>query len=134
MTKWKVPLYRVFTDKGDLDYSSKVIKRGMDWAIGPEIEDFEHKLAKYVGCDYCVAFNSGTSAQHASLISLGIKPKQEVIVPSFTFISTANSVLMVNGEPKFVDIEEETFGLNPALIEKAISHCGDQPESRGACA
>jgi perosamine synthetase len=109
MTKWKIPLYRVFTDKDDLDYASKVIKRGMNWAIGPEIVDFETKLARYVGCDYCVAFNSGTSAQHASLLSLGIKPKQEVIVPSFTFISTANSVLMVNGKPKFVDIEDFYF-------------------------
>lgn len=58
MTKWKVPLYRVYVDKNDLSYTSKVIKRGMSWAIGPEIEEFESKLAKYVGTDYCLTFNS----------------------------------------------------------------------------
>ena len=48
MTKWKVPLYRVFTNKDDIIETSKVIKRGMNWALGPEIEDFENKLSKYV--------------------------------------------------------------------------------------
>ena len=121
MTKWKIPLYRISTDRDDLGYVSKVIKRGMNWAIGPEIEDFETKLSRYVGCDYCLTFNSGTSAQHASFLALGLKPKQKVIVPSFTFISTANSVLMVNGKPKFLDIEEDTFGLDPKILEKSIS-------------
>jgi perosamine synthetase len=121
MTKWKVPLYRVFVDKNDISYTSKVIQRGMSWAIGPEIEEFESKLAKYVGCDYALAFNSGTSAQHASLLALGIKPLQRVIVPSFTFISTANSVLMVNAKPKFCDIEEKSLGLDPICLEKSIT-------------
>lgn len=120
MTKWKIPLYRVFTDKDDISSTNKVIKRGMSWAIGPEIEEFESKLAKYVGSDYCVAFNSGTSAQHASLLALGIKSGDSVIVPSFTFISTSNSVLMVNAKPVFSDIEEETLGLDPTLIQKSI--------------
>ena len=121
MTKWKVPLYRVYVDKNDLSYTSKVIKRGMSWAIGPEIEEFESKLAKYVGTDYCLTFNSGTSAQHASLLALEIKPGNRVIVPSFTFISTANSVLMINAKPKFCDIEEQSLGLDPIPLEKSIS-------------
>lgn len=121
MTKWKVPLYRVYVDKNDLSYTSKVIKRGMSWAIGPEIEEFESKLAKYVGTDYCLTFNSGTSAQHASLLALEIKPGNRVIVPSFTFISTANSVLMINAKPKFCDIEEQSLGLDPISLEKSIT-------------
>ena len=103
-----MPLYRVFTNKDDIIETSKVIKRGMNWALGPEIEDFENKLSKYVGCDFCIAFNSGTSAQHAALLAIGIKPNENVIVPSFTFISTANSVLMNGAKPKFADIEEQT--------------------------
>jgi len=119
--KWKIPLYKVLNDEEDVKYTSRVINRGMDWALGPEIEHFEGLIGKYVGSDYCVAFNSGTSALHAALLAVGIKPGNEIITPSFTFISTANSILMVNAKPKFIDIEEETFGLNPELLQSAIS-------------
>jgi perosamine synthetase len=93
----------------------------MDWAIGPEIEKFEKNLASYVGTKFCLTFNSGTSALHASLISIGLKSNSEVLVPSFTFISTANSVLMAGGIPHFVDIEKERLGLDPKQTELAIS-------------
>ncbi|MCV0393564.1 MAG: DegT/DnrJ/EryC1/StrS family aminotransferase [Nitrosopumilus sp.] len=92
----------------------------MNWAIGPEIEKFEKKLANYVGSKFCVTFNSGTSALHASLLSIGLKSNEEVLVPSFTFVATANSVLMAGGIPHFVDIEKEKFGLDPALTEESI--------------
>ena len=108
-------------DKDDVNAVSSVIKRKMLWAIGPEIKQFESMLASYVGSKYCVAFNSGTSALHASLLALKIQPKKEVLVPSFTFIATANSVRMVNANPKFVDIENETFGMDPESLEKNIS-------------
>ncbi|MCA9813414.1 MAG: DegT/DnrJ/EryC1/StrS family aminotransferase [Nitrosarchaeum sp.] len=121
MSKWKIPMYKVLVDDYDVIYSSRVIKRGMSWAIGPEIEEFESRLAKYVGTEYCIAFNSGTSAQHAALLALGIKQQHRVIVPSFTFISTANSVLMVNAKPVFADIEEESYGLDPVSVEKSIT-------------
>lgn len=122
MKQWKIPLYKIHTSIDDVHSVSKIVNRNMDWAIGPEIEEFEEKLAKYVKSDYCVAFNSGTSAQHASLIAAGIKSNDRVIVPSFTFISTANSVLMVNGKPIFSDIEEDSLGLDPESIKKTISH------------
>lgn len=105
----------------DVKSMSKVIKRGMDWAMGPEIECFEKALAKYIGSTYCIAFNSGTSALHASLLATGVSKGSEVLVPSFTFIATANSVLMVNARPKFVDAEEETYGMNPSYIQSSIS-------------
>ncbi len=120
-TKWKIPLYRVFTDENDIKQISNVIKRGMDWAIGPEIEKFESSLAQYIGRKYCIAFNSGTSAGHAALIALGINAKSEVIVPSFTFISTANWPLMVQASPKFADIEMQTYGMDPKDLESKIS-------------
>jgi perosamine synthetase len=121
MKQWKIPLYRIHTSVDDVKSVSNIVSRDMGWAIGPEIEEFEEKLAKYVKSGYCVSFNSGTSAQHASLLALGIKFKDEVIVPSFTFISTANSVLMANGKPVFSDIEENSLGLDPELIKKNIS-------------
>ena len=111
--KWKIPLYKVLNDSQEVKAVSKVIKRGMDWAIGPEIENFENELAKYVGSKYCISFNSGTSAGHAALLALKIKKNSEVIVPSFSFISTANWPLMVNTKPKFADIEYDSFGMEP---------------------
>ena len=120
-TKWKIPLYRVFTDENDIKQISNVIKRGMDWAIGPEIEKFESSFAQYIGRKYCIAFNSGTSAGHAALIALGINAKSEVIVPSFTFISTANWPLMVQASPRFADIEMQTYGMDPKDLESKIS-------------
>lgn len=121
MVKWKIPLYRISSDQEDVKSISKVILRGTDWAIGKEVEEFEKLLANYVGTKYCLTFNSGTSALHAGLLATGITSKHEVIVPSFTFIATANAVLMVNATPRFVDIEDETYGLNPTLLESSIT-------------
>jgi len=120
--KWKIPLYKVLNDYEDVKSVTKVIRRGMDWAIGPEIESFEKKLAKYVGSKYCVSFNSGTSAGHAALLALKINARSEIIVPSFSFIATANWALMVNGIPKFADIEYDRFGLDPNDVESKISN------------
>ncbi len=118
--KWKIPLYKIFTDRDDNKAVNKVLQRGMDWAIGHEIAEFEKKIANYIGTKYCVAFNSGTSAGHAALLAIGID-SGEIIVPSFTFISTANWPLMVNAKPKFVDIEEENFGLSPERVKVEIT-------------
>jgi len=118
--KWKIPLYKVFTDRDDNKAVNKVLQRGMDWAIGHEIAEFEKKIANYIGTKYCIAFNSGTSAGHAALLAININ-SGEVIVPSFTFVSTANWPLMVNAKPKFVDIEEENFGLSPERVKVEIT-------------
>ena len=118
---WKIPLYKVDWDKDDVKTVTNVIKRGMDWAIGPEIEEFEQSLANYHDSKYCVAFNSGTSAGHAALLSLNLKPSSEIIVPSFTFIATANWPLMVGTKPIFSEIEEETLGMDPSYLDSIIS-------------
>jgi perosamine synthetase len=119
--KWKIPLYKVDWDKEDVRTVTNVIKRGMDWAIGPEIEEFEQSLATYHDSRYCVVFNSGTSAGHAALLSLNLKPSSEIIVPSFTFIATANWPLMVGAKPIFSEIEEETLGMDPSNLDSIIS-------------
>ena len=119
--KWKIPLYKVDWDKEDVRTVTNVIKRGMDWAIGPEIEEFERSLANYHNSKYCVVFNSGTSAGHAALLSLNLKPSSEIIVPSFTFIATANWPLMVGAKPIFSEIEEETLGMDPSYLDSIIS-------------
>jgi perosamine synthetase len=121
MTEWKVPLYRIFTDEEDVEAVNKVIRRGTQWAIGPEIEEFENAICDFVGTDYAVVVNSGTSGLHAALQAYGIGKNDEVIVPSFSFISTANSVLFVNAIPIFSDIEEENYGLDPSILERKIT-------------
>ena len=121
MKDWIIPLYKIYSDDEDVKLISKIIKRGRDWAIGPEIEEFERNLKNYVGTDYCVTLNSATSALHATLLAYGLGSGDEIIVPSFSFISTANSVLFVNGKPKFADIEEETLGLSPNSIANTIN-------------
>jgi perosamine synthetase len=118
---WKIPLYKIYTDDEDVNLITKIIKRGSQWALGPEIEEFENGLKKYIGVDYCLALNSGTSALHAALLSHDVGNGDNVIIPSFTFIATANTVLSVNAEANFVDIEDTTYGLNPNLIKSKIN-------------
>jgi len=119
--EWKLPLYKIYTDDEDVSLVTKVIKRGNGWAMGPEIEELENTIKNYLGIDYCVTFNSGTSALHAILLANGIKKNDEIIIPSFSFISTANSILFVNGKPIFSDIEEENLGLDPEKISEKIT-------------
>ena len=69
MQNWRIPLYKIYSDDEDLNIITKIIKRGNNWAIGPEIEEFENTLKKYVGTDYCCVLNSGTSALHATLLA-----------------------------------------------------------------
>ena len=121
MSDWILPLYKIYSDDEDVNLVTKIIRRGTYWAIGPEIEEFENDLKNYLGVDYCIAMNSGTSALHATLLSYNIKANDEVIVPSFSFISTANSVLFVNAKPIFADIEKQNYGLDPLDIRKKIS-------------
>lgn len=114
-----IPLFKNYVDDKEIKYVTRVIKRGMYWANGPEILGFEEKLADFVDTKYCLVFNSGTSALHAILLAYDIRGK-EVIVPSFTFIATANAVLHAGGKPVFADIERETFGLDPADVKVMI--------------
>jgi len=118
---WKIPLYKIYSDEEDLNLIQKVIRRGNRWAIGPEIEEFEHEIQNYLGCNYCLTFNSGTSSLHATFLAYGLSSNDEIIVPSFSFIATANAVLFVNGIPKFADIEPDTYGLDPDSVSEKIT-------------
>lgn len=118
---WKIPLFKMYWDEDDVSLVNEAIRSGMNWASGPQISAFEQKIAEYIGSEYCLTFNSGTSALHAVLLAHGIKKDDEVIVPSFTFIATANAPKFVGAKPVFADIEEDTFGLDPARAEEKIT-------------
>ena len=88
--------------------------------MGPEVKELETKLANFTGSKYCVTVSSGTDALLISLMSLGIKPGDEIITTPFSFISTAEVIVMLKAKPVFVDIELDTCNINADLIEKNI--------------
>ena len=90
-------------------------------SIGPRIEAFEKSVCEYVGCRYAVGMSSGTAALHVAMIAAGIGPGDEVITSSFSFISSSNVILYVGAKPVFVDIDPDTWEINPAAIEAAIT-------------
>ena len=118
---WKIPLFKTYWNEEDIKSVTVVIKRGSYWATGPEIQEFEDKISEYVGTKYAVTFNSGTSALHALLLAYDLKQKDEVIVPSFTFIATANAPLFVGAKPVFAEIEYKTYGLDPEDAKERIT-------------
>jgi perosamine synthetase len=117
---WKIPLFKIYQDEDDLKKVSEVIRRGEYWALGPEIKEFESRIAKYTGTKYCATFNSGTSALHAALLACKIKEGSKIAVPSFSFIATANCTLFVGGKPVFVDIEEQRLGMDPEKLGQTL--------------
>src|SRR4029077_10292178 len=86
-------------------------------AQGPVVEAFEREFAAWCGVKHAVAVNSGTAALHLLMLAHGIKEGDEVITTPFTFVASANAALFVGARPVFVDIEPETFCMNPALVE-----------------
>ena len=117
----KIPLFKIYWDERDLERVNAVIRKGMYWAIGPEIKEFESVVAQFNQVKYALAVNSGTSALHVILAAHGIGQGDEVIVPSFTFIATTNAPLFVGATPVFAEIENKTYGLDPEDVERKIT-------------
>lgn len=115
-----IPVAKPLVGRDDIRAVVNVMKSG-GLAQGPQVLNFEKKFSNFVGDRDCVAVNSGTSALHLALLSLGIGPGDEVIVPSFTFAATANSVALTGATPVFVDIDPATYNIDPNLIEAAIT-------------
>jgi perosamine synthetase len=89
--------------------------------LGPKTGEFEEKISKYLNSDYFVALNSGTSALHLAILSLQLKPSDEVIVPPITFVSSVSVVNYVGATPVFCDVEPDTMNLNPLDLMNKIS-------------
>ena len=119
MTK-SIPLAKPILGRAEKRAVMQVLRSG-NLAQGVEVSAFENEFSDFVEGRHCVAVNSGTSALHLALLALGIGPGDEVIVPSFTFAATANTVALTGATPIFVDIEPRTFNIDPMEIEMAIT-------------
>jgi len=98
---------------------SGVLTHGL--GAGPKVTEFENAYAKSVKAKHAIAMNSGTAALHSALAAAGVKAGDEVILPSFTFVATAEVVVFVGAKPVFVDINPETYTVSPEAIEKAVT-------------
>jgi perosamine synthetase len=88
---------------------------------GPKVTEFEQNYAKFAGVKHAIAVNTGTAALHAALMAIPIKTGDEVILPSFTFVATAEAVVLAGGKPVFADIDPDTYTLSPEAFKKAIT-------------
>src|ERR1044071_6156049 len=91
------------------------------FCLGPDVVQFEKDFARYCGAEHCVAFNSGTSALHVAMLLLNIGRDDEVITTPSTFVATSWAISYVNAKPVYVDIDDQTFNLDPKQVERAIT-------------
>jgi len=116
----KIPISKPYF--GDEERAAIVEPLATGWVVqGPKVAEFERLFGLYTGAANSVATSSCTTALHLSLVALGVGPGDEVILPSFTWVATANAVEMVGARPVFVDIDLGTFNVDPDRVEAAVT-------------
>jgi dTDP-4-amino-4,6-dideoxygalactose transaminase len=115
-----IPVYRPWVEQQEALAAGRPILSG--WlTMGPEVEAFEKEFAAYVGARHACAVSSCTTALHLALLAVGVEPDTEVITVSHTFIATANSIHFCRATPVLIDIQPDTYNMDPRLIERAIT-------------
>src|SRR3954470_14815779 len=115
-----IPIIRPMMDEREAEAARRVILSG--WITqGPEVAAFEKEFAALTGAEHAVAVSNCTTALHLALLAVGIKPGDEVITVSHSFIATANVIHYCGATPVFVDVDPVTFNIDPARIEAAIT-------------
>ncbi len=102
----------------------KVLRSGMltsSLGAGPAVTQFEKNFAQFAGAKHAIAVNTGTAALHSAIMAVGVKQGDEVVLPSFTFVATAEAVVLAGANPLFADIDPKTYDLSPSAVEKAIT-------------
>ncbi len=119
-TTQQIPVAKPILDELEVEAVRRVILSG--WvAQGPEVAAFEREFAKFVGARYACAVSNCTTALHLALLAVGVSAGDEVITVSHSFIATANAIRYCGATPVFVDIEPDSYNLDPTLIEPAIT-------------
>lgn len=107
--------------KPDIQARINAVLEHGQYIMGPEVYELEEKLAAYTGAKHCITVASGTEALLISLMALDIKPGDEIITTPFTFVATAEVMVILGAKPVFVDIEPDTCNINASLIEEKIT-------------
>jgi len=107
--------------KPQVDAAVMRVIESTQFVLGPDVAAFEDRFAAYCNVDHCRAVNSGTSALHLALLAADIGPGDEVITVSMTFVATTAAILYSGAKPVFVDVDPDSWTMNPALIEAAIT-------------
>ena len=115
-----IPVARPAIGQEEISAVTSVLESGM-LASGERVVEFEKKFADFCGTNHAVAVNNGTAALHAALLAADIGPGDEVIVPAFTFVATASAVAMCGAKPIFADVDEQTFNIDPRLVEERVT-------------
>jgi dTDP-4-amino-4,6-dideoxygalactose transaminase len=115
-------IYLSSPDVGDLEeaYLREAVRSGWVAPLGPNVDAFERALAERVGVAHAVALNSGTAALHLALLGLGIGPGDVVVVPTLTFVATANAVVYTGAQPVFVDCDPATGNIDVELLDSVL--------------
>ncbi|GAA0193202.1 aminotransferase class I/II-fold pyridoxal phosphate-dependent enzyme [Fulvivirga kasyanovii] len=104
----------------EIDFVNEAFSTNWISPVGPNISAFENDLADYAGVPFVAALSSGTAAIHLALILLGVEPGDEVLCSSFTFAGSCNPIMYQQAKPIFIDSEEESWNIDPVLLERAI--------------
>ena len=107
--------------KPEIDAAIAEVVDSGHFVLGPQVAAFEERFAAYCGAKHCMALNSGTSALHLALLAAGIGAGDEVITVSMTFVATTAAILYCGAKPVFVDVDPDTWTMDPKLIEAAIT-------------
>ena len=107
--------------KSQIDANIQTVLAHGHYILGPEVAELEAELAAYCGAKYCISCANGTDALQIALMALGVGHGDEVITPGFTYIATAETVALLGAKPIYVDIDEQTYNIDPAKIEAAIT-------------
>ena len=116
-----IPISQPSITQKEIDRVMEAMKSGWVSSLGRYLDIFEEKFAEFIGTKYAVTTTNGTTALHLALVANGIKSGDEVIVPDFTFIATANAVKYTGAKVVLVDIEEDSLCIDPQKIENAIT-------------